>query len=148
MGCVDKNARCGPCEASGYRRRMHGGRVCERDDEIKRQFGRPQRARGIVDRYKRVSRPKRARWEKTGKVEQRRDNGVVISGRPYTRKSGESDPPCGRDSEKVMGDRWRTERRFGLNLRLGRPVRYSLYLTNALHHFLNTYLRRFGPKSN
>jgi hypothetical protein len=86
-----------------------------------------------VGRYKRVSRPKRARWEKTGKVERRRYNGRLIYGRPCTRESGESDPLCGHGSEKVMGDvdDRQCQERFGLNLRLGRPVRYSLYLTHA-----------------
>ena len=47
---------------------------------------------------------KRGRWEKTGMWGRWEMSGTFVWGRPCTRKSGGSDPPCGRNSEKGEDD--------------------------------------------
>jgi hypothetical protein len=55
-----------------------------------------------VDRWRRVSQPNRVGWEKTKKGKQ--NDGILTSRRPCPRRSGGSDQPCGRDSEKARDD--------------------------------------------
>jgi hypothetical protein len=85
-----------------------------------------------MNRKGRASRSKRGRWEKTvmrGRCER---SGTLVWGRPCPRKSGGSDPPCGRDSEKGEDDveyQETVDLKFErLNLPLDRvnPARYSL----------------------
>jgi hypothetical protein len=69
--------------------------------------------------------------------------GTLTSRRPCARKSGGSDPPCGRDPEKVTGDT-DDRQKIGLNPYLGRRARYSLHLAS----FCITFWTRACADSN
>jgi hypothetical protein len=106
--------------------RRHDGQVCERGEAVKRRFCGPRRTRRVVNRKGRVSGSNAT----DGGI---RGYGAEVKYRKHSYRDfrgGGSDLPCGRDPEKAEDDMEDRET-VDLNLRLGRPTRYSLRLVEV-----------------